>query len=64
MIELSFVGKPKDLMRYIGEQICEECLGEGVVYFMEQDNDGNFANTGVKTCYCRMQDWNDRGEEQ
>jgi DNA-directed RNA polymerase subunit M/transcription elongation factor TFIIS len=56
MIELSYIGSPKGLMDYIGSQICEYCYGNGVVYFMEQDRDGNWADTGVKTCQCQMID--------
>ena len=64
MINLSYKGSPRGLMEYIGREICKDCLGNGVLYFMEQDKDGHYANTGMKTCHCQMQDWNDRSEEQ
>lgn len=64
MLDLFFIGSPRGLMEYIGKQICEDCLGSGVVYFMEQDREGNFSDTGMKTCLCRMQEWNDRTEDQ
>lgn len=64
VFELSYAGTPKGLMQYIGEQICEDCWGEGVVYFMESDGEGHYTDTGVKTCQCQMIDWNDRTEDQ
>ena len=54
MLDLSYIGTPAGLLNYIGSEICEECHGEGVRYFFEQDRDGHWADTGVKTCYCRM----------
>lgn len=63
MIDLSYIGTPRGLMKYIGEQICEDCLGEGVLYFMEQDKDGHFADTGMKTCHCQMRESEDRIED-
>jgi hypothetical protein len=62
MINLSYEGSPKGLLEYIGREICEHCFGEGVLYFMERDRDGHFADTGMKTCYCRIQD-RDRSDE-
>ncbi len=54
MINLAFKGSPRELMDYIGKQICEDCYGKGILYFMEQDSDGHYANTGVKTCPCQL----------
>ncbi len=54
MPDLYFVGSPKDLMEYIGREICELCLGEGVRYFYERDSSGNFSDTGMETCRCRL----------
>jgi hypothetical protein len=54
MIELSYVGTKKGLMEYIGREICEDCLGEGVLYFMESDGEGHYADTGMKTCRCQL----------
>lgn len=56
MIELSYVGSPRGLMEYIGNEICEHCHGVGVVYFMEQDSDGHYADTGMKTCVCQLRE--------
>lgn len=66
MISLSFIGSPKGLMEYIGEQICEFCLGEGEVSTDERDTDGNWqCGVGTKKCVCQLkEDWNDRTEDQ
>ncbi len=56
MLELSFAGTSAGLRKYIGELICEFCWGNGEVYFMEMDNDGNWANTGVRTCDCQLKE--------
>jgi hypothetical protein len=54
MINLSYKGNKKGLMEYIGEQICEFCHGEGILYFLEMDQGGNWADTGMKTCQCKL----------
>ena len=59
MIDLSYVGNKKGLMNYIGEQICEDCLGEGVVYESVLYTGDNLPPGGMydfepRTCHCRM----------
>lgn len=64
MINLRYEGKARGLMEYIGREICPDCLGEGVLYFMESDGEGHYADTGMKACHCQMSNWEDRNEDQ
>lgn len=66
---LSFIGKPKDLMNYIGSQICEDCLGTGIVYRSVNVKGfntppGGYWDSEPEVCHCqRSDDWQDRTEE-
>jgi len=56
VFELSYVGSPKGLMEYLGQQNCEHCWGSGIYNFFEQDRDGHWADTGSRTCECQLKE--------
>lgn len=67
MINLSFEGTPAGLMKYIGEEICEFCLGEGVVYQSVLYHGDNLAPGGMydfepRTCQCRIMEQDNEEE--
>lgn len=56
IFELRYVGTPKGLLDYIGEQICEFCYGEGEVTTMESvwAGEPHYAPIGTQKCVCQL----------
>jgi len=55
MDSISFVGKPKELMDFIGSLICEYCYGMGWGSTMERvySNEPHMAPIGEERCICQ-----------
>lgn len=65
-ISLSYVGDKNGLLRYIGEQICEYCFGEGEVDTLDYvyANEPHQAYVGTRKCICQVSepDYDDQDE--